>query len=99
MTDEPSRMPLLLTLFFARGSGGCRRRPRILRPRTRRSRRSSGRLRGRGIQPTGMHPGIETWGRFGVDIVALTDHAAERCLDVGARAAKAVVKVKVAKRG
>jgi hypothetical protein len=43
-----------------------------------------------------MHPGIKALGRFWVDVDALTDNAAERRLDMWARAAKAVIQVKVA---
>ena len=46
-----------------------------------------------------MHPGIETWGRFRVDTVALADDAAERCLDVRPGASKPVIKVEMAKGG
>ena len=45
-----------------------------------------------------MHPGIEAFGRFRIDI-ALADDAAERRLDVRAGAAEAVVKVEMAESG
>ena len=45
-----------------------------------------------------MHPGIEAFRRFRVDI-ALADHAAERRLDMRAGAAEAVVKVEMAEGG
>jgi hypothetical protein len=46
-----------------------------------------------------MHPGIETLGRFRVDIIALANDASESGLNVRARAAEPVVKVKVAEGG
>ena len=45
-----------------------------------------------------MDPGVERLGRLGVD-VALADHAAERDLDVLARAAEPVIEIEVAERG
>src|SRR4051794_24114799 len=46
-----------------------------------------------------MHAGIEALGRFRIDVVALTDDAAESGLYVRSRATKAVVEVEMAEGG
>ena len=51
-----------------------------------------------GVEPAGMHPAIQAVGGFGVDM-ALPHQTAESGLNMGAWAAKAVVKVEVAEGG
>src|SRR6185437_11138150 len=50
------------------------------------------------IDPAGMGPAVEAFRHFGVDMT-LADQAAERRLDMRARAAEAIVKVEMAEGG
>jgi hypothetical protein len=54
---------------------------------------------GRGIDPAGLNATAERLGYFGIDLSAKAGQATEGCLDVTARASKAVVEIKVTKSG